>query len=146
MDGDVLLTTVRTAAAQYVPASSAGASASLKDEYRRRLAEWRTREPDIEFQCTVPGGTPQVVFTGLCVVYGLVPYRKARQRKTTMCVRAPRGFLHELFWPQFEAVALAVEEQLCRLVERSMASWSGVSLDDRFGPIPGYEDEPFEIR
>ena len=141
MDDDVLLTTVRTAAAQYVPMGSGTADTSLKDEYRRQLAEWRTREPDIEFQCSVPGGTPQVVFTGVCVVYGLVPYRKARQRKTTMSVRAPRSFVHELFWPQFEALAGAVEKGLCRVVERTMASWSGVSSDGRFGPVPGYENE-----
>jgi hypothetical protein len=144
MDDDVLLTTIRAAAAQYVPVGSA-AGTGLKDEYRQRLAEWRKREPDIEFQCSVPDGTPQVVFIGLCVVYGLVPYRKARQRKTTMCVRAPRAFVHERFWPQFETLALAVEEQLCRVVERTMATWSGVALEERFGPIPGYENEPLEI-
>ena len=146
MDDDALLLIVRMAAAQYVPVDRAVAGTGLKDEYRRRLAEWRAREPDIEFQCSVPGGTPQVVFTGLCVVYGLVPYRKARQRKTTMCVQAPRGFVHELFWPQFETLAGAVEKQLCRVVERTMASWSGVSLDERFGPVPGYENEPLEVR
>jgi hypothetical protein len=146
MDDDALLLIVRVAAAQYVPVDKAVAGTGLKDEYRRRLAEWRMREPDIEFQCTVPAGTPQVVFTGLCVVYGLVPYRRARQRKTTMCVRAPRAFVHELFWPQFEALAVAVEEELCRVVRHTMESWSGVSSDERFGPIRGYENEPLEVR
>jgi hypothetical protein len=117
----------------------------LKDEYRRRLAEWRAREPDMELQCTVPAGTPQSVFTGLCVIYGLVPYRRPRMRKTTICVRAPRGFLYGLFWPQFEALARAVEEHLCEVVRRAMEQWSGQSFEDRFGPVPGNEDEPMEV-
>jgi hypothetical protein len=94
---------------------------------RKALSEWRQREPDIEFRCSIPDSVSQRVFGAVCLRYGLEIY--ARRRKTaTICVRAPRGFVQEVLWPEFEAIASVVSRTVSAAVERVMEQWSGVSL------------------
>ena len=41
------------------------------------------------------------LFGVLCRRYGLSPYRIHRQRRNTVMVRAPRGFVDQVLWPEF---------------------------------------------
>lgn len=96
--------------------------------YRARLHDWRLREADIEYRCALPSPVSQIVFGAMCLRYGLAPYRRSR-RTATVCVRAPRGFVHDVFWPEFEMVAHVVEQALCDTTRRVMERWAGVSLE-----------------
>jgi hypothetical protein len=93
---------------------------------RQRLAEWRKRERDIEFKCAV-SDLAQGVFIALCERHGLLPYRTSR-RARSVCVQVPRGYMKEVFWPQFEALARVMEVELGALTMRVMERWGGVSL------------------
>jgi hypothetical protein len=125
MDEDALLARLREVEARFPPGGTLGSVTAC----RQQLADWRQREADIEYRCSVPGAASQRVFGAVCLRYGLIPYRRSRGT-STICVRAPRTFVREILWPQFEAMAAAVEQSLCEVVERVMESWSGVSFDE----------------
>ncbi|MBY0299085.1 MAG: hypothetical protein K2X71_24135 [Methylobacterium sp.] len=71
---------------------------------RARLAEAGHREPPTELKLSLPDAWSVSLFLALCRRYGLRPYRYARQRRTTVMVRAPRSFFDAVVWPQFAAL------------------------------------------
>ena len=49
------------------------------------------------------------LFLALCRRYGLSPYRLHRQRRNTVMVRAPRGFVDQVLWPEFGELDRALQ-------------------------------------
>lgn len=68
---------------------------------RARLAELGQQDPPVEMQFSMPDQWARYLFLALCRRYGLQPYRLYRQRRNTVMVRAPRGFINEVLWPEF---------------------------------------------
>lgn len=131
VDEDMVVTRLREIESRF----ACGGAPSTVASCRARLVQWRQQESDIEYQCTVSGAALQRVFGGVCLRYGLVPYRRSR-RGSTICVRAPKGFVREVLWPQFEAMADVVEQALGEATERIMETWSGVSFDALDTDVP----------
>lgn len=95
---------------------------------RAQLAEWRRREADQEFQVSVPTPEAQGVLIAWCVRYGVIPYRKPKQRQTTICIRVPNGFMQEVLWPRVDAMARAIETAMLAALTRVLERWSGEPL------------------
>lgn len=95
---------------------------------RAEVAAWRQREPDQEFRLEVGTPTAQRVLLGWCHRYGVTPYRTPRQRQTMVCVRVPRGFMHEVMWPRVQATAALVDQAVADAAERIVKRWSGASF------------------
>ncbi len=106
---------------------AAGGAVGL-EACRAELAAWRQREPDQEFRLKVATPTAQRVLLGWCYRYGVTPYRTPRQRQTMVCVRVPRGFMHEVMWPRVQAMADLVDQAAADAAERIVERWSGASL------------------
>ena len=68
---------------------------------RARLAELGRQDPPVEIQFSMPDQWSRHLFLALCRRYGLQPYRLHRQRRNTVMVRAPKGFIDEVLWPEF---------------------------------------------
>jgi hypothetical protein len=68
---------------------------------RARLAELSQRDPPVEMQFSMPDQWSRYLFLALCRRYGLQPYRLFRQRRNTVMVWAPKGFINEVLWPEF---------------------------------------------
>lgn len=125
MDEDALVCQLREVEARFAP----GQQPRSVQECRAELRQWREREEDIEYRCSIPNAVADRIFGGVCLRYGLVPYRRSRGT-STVCIRAPRGFVREILWPQFEAMAKLVEQSFCEIAERVTEKWSGVSFDE----------------
>ena len=69
---------------------------------RAKLDELGRREAPVEVQFSMPDSWSRFLFLALCRRYGLEPYRRHRQRHTTVLVRAPRRFINEVLWPEFK--------------------------------------------
>ena len=52
------------------------------------------------------------LFVALCRRYGLRPYRYPRQKRTTVMLRAPNGFLDTVLWPEFLELERALRAHL----------------------------------
>ncbi len=58
------------------------------------------------------------LFIALCRRYGLKPYRYARQRYSTVVLRAPKSFINNTLWPEFLQIKGALDEYLNEATER----------------------------
>lgn len=123
MDEDALVEQLHQIERQLVAGAAVGTEAC-----RAELAAWRKREPDQEFRVSMPTPTAQRVLVGWCHRYGLTPYRKPRQRETTICVRVPRGFMQEVMWPRVDAMAHVIDQAAADAARRVVERWSGASL------------------
>jgi hypothetical protein len=106
---------LRKIEALFAGAGTAGerlAAEAARERVRARLAELERRDPPIEIQFSMPDQWSRRLFVALCRRYGLTPYRYRRQRHTTVVVRAPRGFVGEVLWPEFEELNEALRSYL----------------------------------
>ncbi len=108
--------------------SLAGSDGVGVEACRAEIAAWREREADQEFRVSVPTPTAQRVLLGWCLRYGVEPYRVPRQRKSTVCIRVPEGFMNEVLWPRVEAMARLIERETTAAAVRIVEQWSGMSL------------------
>jgi hypothetical protein len=68
---------------------------------RARLSELSRQDPAIEMQFSMPDEWSRHLFGALCRRYGVRPYRYHRQRRKTVMVRVPKGFVDLVLWPEF---------------------------------------------
>ena len=68
---------------------------------RARLAEIERSEQPVEIQFSIQDHWAQRLFVALCRRYGLRPYRRPRQKRSTIMVRLPRAFSNQILWPEF---------------------------------------------
>ena len=68
---------------------------------RARLAEIGRIEQPVEMQFSIQDQWAQRLFVALCRRYELRPYRRPRQKRSTIMVRLPRAFSEQILWPEF---------------------------------------------
>jgi hypothetical protein len=88
------------------------------ERIRARLAEVRGREPDVELVYTLGDPWTRKLFVALCRRYGLKPFRRYRQRYSTVQVVAPATFQHGTLWPEFVALSAELEKHLSEITDR----------------------------
>ena len=88
------------------------------ERIRARLAELRGREHDEVLVYTLGDPWKRKLFVALCRRYGLRPYREARQRYSTVQVRAPLTFQNKTLWPEYLALADELDKHLAELTDR----------------------------
>lgn len=88
------------------------------ERIRARLAEVRALEPDVELVYTLPDPWTRKLFLALCRRYGLKPFRRFRQRYTTVQVVAPATFQQKILWPEFLALAEELKKHLAEITDR----------------------------
>lgn len=120
MDVEVVVEALREIDRKYAPAAGAGAEA-----YVKQLADWRTREPDREEVCSTHDATGAWIVVMLCARYGIRPFRRPRQKPTTICLLAPEGFVSKIFWPQVQEMRCVFEAARVKMVEEVVSAWLG---------------------
>lgn len=121
MDEAALQEKLRRIEALHAGTSSDGereAARLAAERIRARLAEVRGREADVELVYTLPDPWTRKLFLALCRRYGLKPYRKYRQRHSTIQVMAPKTFQNEVLWPEFRALSEELRRHLAEITER----------------------------
>ena len=78
------------------------AAEAALERVRARLTELGRKDSPVEMQFSMPDQWSRHLFLALCRRYGLSPYRLHRQRRNTVMVRAPRGFVDQVLWPVVE--------------------------------------------
>lgn len=106
---------LRKIEALFAGAGTAGerlAAEAALERVRARLAELGRRDPPIELKVTLPDEWSRRLFLALTRRYGLQPYRKRKQRYTTVMLRVPRGFVDDVLWPEFKELNQALQAYL----------------------------------
>lgn len=106
---------LRKIEALFAGAGTAGerlAAEAALERVRARLAELGRQDPPIEMQFSMPDRWSRHLLLALCRRYGLTPYRYHRQRRNTIMVRAPKGFIDRVLWPEFSELDRALQMYL----------------------------------
>jgi predicted SPOUT superfamily RNA methylase MTH1 len=93
------------------------AEAALK-RIKETLANNIKTTPALEYTFTFDNQWSKKLFTASCRRYELRPYRYARQRRTTVMVRAPEDFVEKVLWPEHEALNNVLREYINQMTEK----------------------------
>jgi hypothetical protein len=124
MDEATLRARLQRIEALFAGAGTEGERVAAGEARRRileRLGSLAREDPAVEFRFTLGDVWSRRVFLALLRRYGLRPYRRRGQRRTTVLVRAPRRFVDETLWPEFQQLAATLTRYLEEVTERVVA-------------------------
>ncbi len=67
---------------------------------------------------TLGDGWNHRLFLALCRLYGLKPYRRHGQRRTTVMLHVVPSFANDILWPEFVQLAEALADYLNEATDR----------------------------
>lgn len=94
---------------------AAGAAA---DRIRDRLGQVAGKEKPIEVKFSISDTWSRQLFVALCRRYGLRPFRYRRMHRQTIIIKAPKSFVEQVLWPEFEELDAALIAYLSEITER----------------------------
>lgn len=94
---------------------AAGAAA---ERIRDRLGQVADKEKPIEVKFSISDTWSRHLFTALCRRYGLRPFRYRRMHRQTIIIKAPKSFVEQVLWPEFEELDAALVAYLSEITER----------------------------
>ncbi|MDT8389143.1 MAG: hypothetical protein RRC34_01375 [Lentisphaeria bacterium] len=103
------------------------AAANALERIRKRLAETADADPPVEYQFSMGDMWSRRLFVALLRRYDIRPYRRRRQRYTTVMAKVPKRFLDEILWPEFEELDNTLREYLNDITDRVISE--GVYAD-----------------
>jgi len=121
MDETRLIEKLRLIEALFAGAKTAGekdAADRAKQRILERLKSIEESDPPIEFKFTLRDIWQQKVMVAILRRYGLKPYRYRGQRYTTVMTKAPRKFVNETLWPEFQEISMTLRNYLAEVTER----------------------------
>ncbi|MBC8270021.1 MAG: hypothetical protein H8E36_14855 [Rhodospirillaceae bacterium] len=94
---------------------AAGAAA---ERIRDRLSEAAGKEKEIEVKFSIPDVWARQLFIALCRRYGLQPFRYRRMHRQSIIIKAPKSFIDQVLWPEFEELSAALTTYLSEITEK----------------------------
>lgn len=96
---------------------AAGAAA---ERIRDRLSQAAGREKETEVKFSIPDVWSRQLFVALCRRYGLRPFRCRRMHRQSIVIKAPKSFVEQVLWPEFEELNAALTSYLSESTERAI--------------------------
>jgi len=112
---------LRKIEALFAGAATAGekaAAGAAAERIRERLGRSSDTEKLEETRFSIPDSWSRQLFIALCRRYGLNPYRHRRMHRQTILVRAPKSFVEQVLWPEFQELSMALQTYLSEITER----------------------------
>lgn len=94
---------------------AAGAAA---ERIRDRLRLAAGMEKEIEMKFSISDIWSRQLFVALCRRYGLRPFRYRRMHRQSIIIRAPKTFVEQVLWPEFEELSAALIAYLSEITEK----------------------------
>ena len=94
---------------------AAGAAA---ERIRDRLGHAAGKEKQIEVKFSISDTWSRQLFVALCRRYGLRPFRYRRMHRQTIIIKAPKIFVEQVLWPEFEELDAALVAYLSEITEK----------------------------
>ena len=89
-----------------------GAAELAAERIRQKLERMQLEEKPIEYKVLLRDYWSRKLFVALLRRYNLKPYRRYRQRYTTVMVKAPQKFLEEILFPEYDKLSKVLMEYL----------------------------------
>ncbi|MCX7361048.1 MAG: hypothetical protein NTV97_04085, partial [Alphaproteobacteria bacterium] len=94
------------------------AADAAAERIRARLRQASGGEKPEEVRVSVPDVWSRQLFMALCRRYGITPFRYRRMHRQTIVVRAPRSFIDEVLWPEFQELSAALSAYLSEITAK----------------------------
>jgi len=94
------------------------AASTAAKRIRERLDQATGTEKPVEMKFSIPDIWSRKSFIALSRRYGLRPFRYRRMHRQSIIVRAPRSFIDQTLWPEFEVLSAALTDYLSDITER----------------------------
>ncbi len=94
------------------------AAGTAAERIRDRLGQAADKEKEIEVKFSISDVWARQLFVALCRRYGLRPFRYRRMHRQTIIIRAPKSFVEQVLWPEFEELSAALTAYLSEITER----------------------------
>jgi hypothetical protein len=120
-DEDVLRDKLRKIEALFAGAATDGeraAAGAAAERIRERLGRTSGRETPQKMRFSIPDVWSRQLFIALCRRYGLHPYRLRRMHRQTIAIEAPRSFVEQVLWPEFQELSAALTAYLSEITEK----------------------------
>ena len=95
--------------------AAAGAAA---ERIRERLGRISGSEKLEEIRFSIPDAWSRQLFIALCRRYGLRPFRHRRMHRQTIVIEAPKSFVEQVLWPEFQELSAALVTYLSEITEK----------------------------
>jgi hypothetical protein len=96
--------------------AAAGAAA---ERIRERLGRASVgKEKPAETRFSIPDAWSRQLFTALCRRYGLRPFRYRRMHRQSIVIKAPKSFIDQVLWPEFQELNAALVAYLSEITEK----------------------------
>ena len=118
---ELLRQKLRKIEALFAGAATAGEKAAADaaaERIRIRLETATGAETATEVRFSVPDVWSRQLFIALCRRYGIRPFRYRRMHRQTVIVKAPRSFIDEVLWPEFQDLSAALSSYLSEITEK----------------------------
>ena len=112
---------LRKIEALFAGAASEGekvAAGAAAERIRDRLGQAAGKEKEIEVKFSISDVWSRQLFVALCRRYGLRPFRYRRMHRQSIIIRAPKSFVEQILWPEFEELDTALTAYLSEITER----------------------------
>jgi hypothetical protein len=117
----ILRDKLRKIEALFAGAATAGekaAAGAAAQRIRERLGETAGKETSIEMKFSIPDVWSRQLFIALCRRYGLRPFRRQRMHRQTLMIKAPKSFIEQVLWPEFQQLNAALLAYLSEITEK----------------------------
>lgn len=122
MDAEhVLRDKLRKIEALFAGAATSGekaAAGAAAERIRERLRTASAVEQPEEMRFSIGDPWSRQLFVALCRRYGLRPFRYRRMRRQSIVISAPKRFVEQVLWPEFEQLNDALVAYLAEVTER----------------------------
>jgi len=99
-------------------AGEKGAAGAAAERIRAQLKEVEGLEQAVETQFSLPDPWSRRLFVALCRRYDLRVCRYPRMKRQTLVVKAPKSFVDQTLWPEFQQINAALSEYLAEMTDR----------------------------
>ena len=112
------------------PGERAAARAAMDRLHDRLGTPGGDAEPEVELQYSLPDMWSVRLFIAICRKHGVDPYRYARQRRTTVMVRARERAFDRVVWTEFSRLHTELEIYFTDVTDHLITRAMGSNGDD----------------
>ena len=94
---------------------AAGAAA---ERIRDRLGLAAGKEKEIDMKFSISDVWSRQLFVALSRRYGIRPFRYRRMHRQSIIIRAPKSFVEQVLWPEFDELSAALTTYLSEITEK----------------------------
>ena len=94
------------------------AAEAALNRIKEKLAHTIKTTLSLEYTLKFDNHWSKKLFIALCRRYELRPYRYARQRRTTVVIKAPKDFVETVLWPEYQALSKILYEYINQMTEK----------------------------